>query len=200
MCPYLLGWRNCYTFPWWGHSLCTAVKFGDHKWLRTLLLLRKFKEGPQNIFKVTQLHDYKARLRKLGIVPLMYFLDYQDIIFLVSCLKETDSNSPVLNYISFSSSNARSSTFLKLTTHKVKSNPSRHFYFNRVTRLWNFLPPIDLNLFLPTIKKNLKQTFWKYVEERFNSSDHCSFNLVCPCNRCRVIPSYSSFNQAAAST
>ena len=70
--------------------------------------------------------DYKARLRKLGIPPLMYFLDYQDIIFLVSCLKEPDSNFPILNYISFSSSNTHSSTFFKLTTKKVNSNASNH--------------------------------------------------------------------------
>ena len=130
----------------------------------------------------------------------MYFLDYQDINFLVSCLKEPDSNFPILNYISFSSSNTRSSTFFKLTTNKVNSNASRHFYFNRVTRLWNFIPPIDLNLSLPTIKNNLKRTFWKHFEERFKSSDHCSFHLLCPCNRCRVTPSYSSFNQATART
>ena len=144
--------------------------------------------------------DYKTRLRKLGILPLMYFFDFQDIIFLVNCLKEPDSNFPILNYISFSSLNTRSSTFFKLTTNKAKSNVSRHFYFNRVTRLWNFLPPIDLNLSLPTIRSDLKRTFWKHFESSFKSSDHCSFHLLCPCNRCRVTPSFSSFNQAAAST
>ena len=42
--------KNCCTSPWWGHSSCTAVKYGDHIWLNILLLLKKFKKGPQNIF------------------------------------------------------------------------------------------------------------------------------------------------------
>ena len=44
----------------------------------------------------------------------------------------------------------------------------------------NFLPLIDLNLSLLTIKNNLKRTFWKHFEESFKSSDHCSFHLLCP--------------------
>ena len=36
---------------------------------------------------------------------------------------------------------------------------SRHFYFNRVTRLWNLLPPIDLDLPLASIKRNLKSEY-----------------------------------------
>ena len=66
-------------------------------------------------------------------------------------------------------------------------------YFNRVNRLWNFLPPIDLNLSLPTIRRNLKRTYWKHFETSFKSSDHCSFHLLCPCNRCRVTPSFLLF-------
>ena len=102
--------------------------------------------------------DYKTRLTRLGLLPLMYYFEYLDITFLLTCLKEPDSNFPIFNYIKFSSSNTRSSNCSKLVIHKAKSNLSRHFYFNRVIQLWNFLPPFDLNLSLSTLKRNLKHT------------------------------------------
>ena len=137
--------------------------------------------------------DCKARLAKLGVPPLISFFEYVDFYFLVTCLKDPDSKFPVSQYILFSSFNTRSHTSSKLVVNKVKSNPSRHFYFNRVTWLWNFLRPIDLNLSLSSITDNLKRLFWKHFQENFSSSNYCSFCILCPCNNCWSIPSSSSF-------
>ena len=68
--------------------------------------------------------DYKTRLTRLGLLPLMYYFEYLDITFLLTCLKEPDSNFPIFNYIKFSSSNTRSSNCSKLVIHNAKSNLS----------------------------------------------------------------------------
>ena len=120
--------------------------------------------------------DYKTRLTRLGLLPLMYYFEYLDITFLLTCLKEPDSNFPIFNYIKFSSSHTHSSNCSKLVIHNAKSNLSRHFYFNRV---------IHLNLSLSTLKRNLKHTLWSYFKEHFSSF---TYHLLCPCNKCRLIP------------
>ena len=138
--------------------------------------------------------DYKTGLTRLGLLPLMYYFEYLDITFLLTCLKEPESNFPIFNYIKFSSSNTRSSNCSKLVIHNAKSNLLRHFYFNRVIQLWNFLPPFDLNLSLSTLKRNLKHTLWFYFKEHFSSFNQCTYHLLCPCNKCRLIPPPSNFN------
>lgn len=137
--------------------------------------------------------DYKQRLITLGMLPLMHYYEYLDISLLVTCLKEPNTSFPILDYITFSSSNTRSRTFAKMVPKKVKSNVSRHFYFNRVTRLWNLLPPIDLDLPLASIKRNLKRTLWEHFKNNFSPSNYCTFHVLCPCNNCRLTPSSSSF-------
>ena len=146
--------------------------------------------------------DYKQRLITLGMLPLMHYYEYLDISFLATCLKEPNSSFPILDYITFSSSNTRSRTFAKLVPNKVKSNVSRHFYFNRVTRLWNLLPPIDLDLPLASIKRKLKEVLWEHFKSNFSPSNYCTFHLLCPCNNCQLTPSSSSFQltKAAASS
>ena len=118
--------------------------------------------------------DYKTRLTRLGLLPLMYYFEYLDITFLLTCLKEPDSNFPIFNYIKFSSSNTRSSNCSKLVIHNAKSNLSRHFYFNRV---------IHLNLSLSTLKRNLKHTLWSYFKEHHLTNVHITYYA-----KCRLIP------------
>ena len=105
--------------------------------------------------------DYKDRLIKLELLPLMQFYEYLDLVFIVKCLKSTDttSNFQVSNFLNFSKSPTRSSTFTKFILNKSRTDFSRHFYFNRVAHLWNLLPQLDLNLTIPTIKETLWTDF-----------------------------------------
>ena len=97
--------------------------------------------------------DYKSRLVHLNLLPLMLWYELADIMLLVKCIKNPDSRLKISKYITCSTTNARSASFLKLSHyHHSRTNLSRHFYFNRVCRLWNALPPIDLNLSSNTIK------------------------------------------------
>ena len=55
-----------------------------------------------------------------------------------------------------------------------------HFYFSRIVRLWNHLPPMDLSLSYLVIKQKLRQTFWNHFLDNFNSQNVCSFILYVP--------------------
>ena len=86
---------------------------------------------------------------------LMYWLELQDMMFLSKLLKEPADNFNILDYISFSTTSTRSGSTRKLKFKICKSNLSRHYYFNRIVRLWNSFPVIDLTVSVRSIKKFL---------------------------------------------
>ena len=96
---------------------------------------------------MTFTHDYKSRLLSLELLTLMMQLELYDIMFFIRCLKDPSaSNSfPVESYVHFSSGYTRSAIHLKLKHSLSKTNTVRHLYFNRLPRLWNALPPINLD-------------------------------------------------------
>ena len=123
------------------------------------------------------------RDRPLHLLPLMYFYEYLDVL-LVQSLKYPDDSFNINNYITFSSSTTRSNSLTKISFRYCATNRARHFYFNRIARLWNALPHIDLSLSLPTIKFHLKNFLWSHFLEHFDSFNHCTFHFVCPCSNC----------------
>ena len=84
--------------------------------------------------------DYKSRLLKLDMFPLMLFYEYYDIIFFFKCLKSPSYAFDITKFVSFSSTSTRFSANFKLYHSKSSTNNCRHFYFNRLPRLWNSLP------------------------------------------------------------
>ena len=121
--------------------------------------------------------DYKSRLISLNILPLMYTYELLDILFLVHSLKQPDPCLPINDYISFSSSSTRVGHTLKLVHRHSLTSLSSHSYFKRVARLWNALPPIDLNCSLPTIKFHLKQFLWNHFIDNFNPDLPCTYHF-----------------------
>ena len=130
--------------------------------------------------------SYKCRLQSLKILPLMMQLELYDILFFIRCLKEPDEFNAfsIKSYINFSNSNTRSTTHLKLKHSLSKSFSAGHFYFNRLPRLWNSLPPLDLDQSLQSLKKYLWTFLWSQFELKFKSDIPCSFHLSCPCPKC----------------
>ena len=60
------------------------------------------------------------------------------------------------------------------------------FIFCRISRLWNALSQIDINLPPTTIKNLLTCYFWSHFLDNFdtNSASVCTFHFCCPCNNC----------------
>ena len=76
--------------------------------------------------------SYRSRLSELKLLPLMYWFEIQDLMFLVKSLKEPSDNFNIKYHINCVTGRTRSSCNNKLAKHY---NASRHFYFNRITRL-----------------------------------------------------------------
>lgn len=132
--------------------------------------------------------NYKDRLSKLQMLPLMYHLEIADIMFTVSSIKSPSVHFDIKQFISFSSSNTRSSSLFKLKHRLTNNNLSRHSFFNRIPRLWNSLPAIDPSLSKYLIKRLTTTHLTLHFMNYFDPYNPCSFHYLCPCNSCSLIP------------
>ena len=107
--------------------------------------------------------SYRERLIELQLFPLMYYLDLQDVLFLLKCIKYPPDNFDVFSYISFCKSNSRSSSMGKLKYVYKWLSTTRHFYFNRVVRIWNQLPFLDLTLSFNSLKSIVIDHLWNHL-------------------------------------
>ncbi len=128
--------------------------------------------------------DYKSRLISLDLLPLMYTYELQDIMFIVSHLKAPSKDFDLSELILFSSQRTRSSQGTKMIHRRNNTNLSRHNFFNRIPRLWNSLPPIDLDQSLGFIKCFVQAYLLDQFLTNFDANNSCSFHFRCPCSKC----------------
>ena len=125
--------------------------------------------------------DYKTRISKLNLLPLMYILDISDIMFAIKSLKSPTNAFFITDHITFASGYTRLGSSNKLQHSRNFNVTSSNFFFNRLPRIWNALPIIDLNLNPPTIKYKLTNFLWNYFKHNFNPDNACTFSFACPC-------------------
>ena len=128
--------------------------------------------------------DYQSRLVTLKLLPLMYWLELQDVLFLIKCLKDENDTMNIYNYITFTSSLTRSHNSNKLPHNYCRTSTSQQFYFNRVVLLQNTLPSIDLTLSIPSIKCQLSSHMWNHFIQHLDQNNSCLFHYVCQCANC----------------
>ena len=92
--------------------------------------------------------NYKDRLIRLGLLPLMMEFEISDIIFLVKSMKAPSTHFDIFKFIDCCNHSTRSSSSFKLRHSLSRNNTLGSFYFNRIPRLWNSLPPMDISLSL----------------------------------------------------
>jgi hypothetical protein len=122
------------------------------------------------------------------MLPISLWLDLHDLLFLVKCLQDRDSNIEIHQYVSFRNTCTRSgSTGRMLTINFTRTSAARHFYFNRIVCLWNSIQsvvPINTSESLYVIKRKLIKHFWSHFSHHFDPSNTCTYHLVCPCTKC----------------
>ena len=152
--------------------------------LKDIITLEKVQRRATKYILNDFTSDYKSRLVELQILPLMMEFELNDIMFFIRCLKEPTDAFRMSSFVSFCSRSTRSSSHLKLRHTFSRTNTTSHFYFNRIPRLWNSFPAIDLDLSISSIKKRLHQFLWDHFIHNFESDNPCSFHFVCPCAKC----------------
>ena len=118
---------------------------------RDILRLERIQRRATKFIPSDYVSDYITRLSFLDLLPLMYIFELNDILFCVNMLKSPTRGFNILDYIKFSDSCTRSTGARKMVHNLSSNNSSRHFYYNRLPRLWNSLPPLDLSKSTATI-------------------------------------------------
>ena len=122
--------------------------------LKDIILLESVQRRATKYLLNDYRSDYKSRLVALGLLPLMYILELNDLMFCIKSLIAPTRDFDLSRHIQFCKGPTRSSASLKMVHIRSSSNSTRHSFFNRLPRLWNCLPPIDLALSPATIKKH----------------------------------------------
>ena len=104
----------------------------------------------------------------------MYY-ELLDLSFFIRSLKQPSGDSfNILSHVQFcDNKSTRSSTFRKLKHVTSPNNTHRHFYFNRLVRLWNALPPINID------QSSTPEILWDKFTNNSYPSDHCSYHFNC---------------------
>ena len=132
--------------------------------------------------------DYHSRLIKLELLPLMYTFDLFDIVFILKSLKYPSPSFNIMNFITFNTNKTRSSAHGKLIHQMSSNNLARNFFFFRIPQLWDALPPIDLSQSVASNKIKITRFLWSHFTSNFNPNNTCTFQLVCPRNKCMNNP------------
>ena len=141
--------------------------------------------------------NYRDRLVDLQLLPLMMVLEINDIIFFIKSLKEPADHFDISTFVSFSSSQTRLASHFKLRHAPTSTNSTaRNFYFNRLPRLWNSLPLLDINQSISIIKTKLYQHFWEKFSAKFDADNLCSYHYLCPCTNCCSLPVSYNFDNS----
>ena len=125
--------------------------------------------------------DYKSRLIALQLLPLMYWFELLDIMFLVKCIKQPDESFNIFDLVSFSTSNTRcgsSGNKLQFGFHRTSNH--RHLYFALCAFGTPFLIIIDLGLSIDSIKTTVYKHLWIHFTTHFNVEIVCSYHSVFP--------------------
>ena len=140
--------------------------------------------------------DYKSRLTSINMLPLMMQLELYDILLFIKSLKYPLESFNILDFVSFCSGSSRSAAHLKLQLSPANhsTNRIRHFYFSRLPRLWNYLPTINLEKSVMSIKSDITAFFWSRFQQTFDPSRPCTYHAVCPCARCSSLSLPNNFN------
>ena len=89
----------------------------------------------------------------------MYIFEISNILLFIKNFKHPTNNFNINTYVLFTVGNTRSCG-LELRHNALSTNKEHHFYFNRISHLWNSLPIIDLNLPINHIKSKIKSYFF----------------------------------------
>uniref|UniRef100_A0A1X7TSZ9 Reverse transcriptase domain-containing protein n=1 Tax=Amphimedon queenslandica TaxID=400682 RepID=A0A1X7TSZ9_AMPQE len=136
-------------------KLCYASQLWRRQLKKHILLLERVQRRASKYVLGDYTSSYRDRLIQLSLFPLLYWLKLLDIMYLVKSLKFPSDNMSILEFISFNDSATRSSASHKLKHNFCRTSRSHNSYFNRIVRLWNKLPKIDLTESLATIKTKL---------------------------------------------
>ena len=110
----------------------------------------------------------------------MYVFELDDLMLFVKYLKAPTDHFNIYQHVHFTKNSTRSGASSKLVHRKPASSTHQYFYFNRIVRLWNHMPTVDLSVSTNLIKTRLTAFLWNRFISTFNSDHLCSHHVICP--------------------
>lgn len=139
--------------------------------------------------------SYKQRLLKLGLLPLTYWLELHDMVFLFRILKGEVfiSSNDVIKHKEIRRSTRQNDSALSgliLEVPFCKTVSLQNSYFVRSIRIWNILPNElkDLSQSTGSFKFNLRTKYWNLLSNVYDPDNALTYKSVCPkCHQCRPL-------------
>jgi len=134
-------------------------------------LLKKIQRHENKYILNDVTSDYRSRLIALKILQL----ELCDVMFFIRSLKGPTGAFNIYDHVTFHIGSTHS-THLKLKHVLSRTNCARHFYFNRIPRLWNSLPTIDLDQSTGSIKLSVQRILYDHFICSFKSDSPCTYH------------------------
>ena len=132
--------------------------------------------------------NYKFRLTSLNLFPLMYWLEIQDLMFLIKCIKyPLTILTYSLIYLSSAPHAWEPQAPRSLSTISVGLHRPSTFILTGLF-LWNALPSIDTSQSYASIKRQITNFLWDHFTANFNPDRPCTYHSLCPCSSCSYSP------------
>ena len=130
--------------------------------------------------------SYKDRLRKLGLLPITYWLEYLDLVYLFKCLTSKSDPNISINIPRRSTRSSTKGLMLKIPTSRTVT--FQNSFYIRAARVWNILPIYIRNLSKTyQFKKELFE-YYMNMTEFYDVNTPQSFKSICiKCHTCRKI-------------
>ncbi len=135
--------------------------------------------------------DYKSRLQALNMLPLCYTFEMKDLVFFYKCINNQYDFS-IHNVLDIRQINTRTMNGLSIIQHLAKTETYKHFYTNRIVKLWNLLPA-DIkqlecsNRNASLFKNHLNRHYMCLFNSNFDTENTCTWVTYCRCPICRPI-------------
>jgi len=139
--------------------------------------------------------DYRSHLIPLKILPLMMQLEIYDVMLFIRSLNGPTDAFNIYDHVTFHTGSTHSThAHLKLKHVFSRTNCARYCYFNRMPRLWNSLPTIDLDQSTGFIKLRVQRFLWDHFICSLKSDSPCTYQFMCPCSKCSCLSVMYNFN------
>ena len=137
--------------------------------------------------------SYPKRLAKLNILPITYWHEYMDLVYLFKCIYENSDKNVKLHSPNRVTRRSSSTSGLLLQITKSKTVTFQNSFYIRACRTWNTLPISLRNLtLLSSFKRCLFNYYFLLTSNVYNPELPHTYKTVCvKCHKARPLDSLS---------
>ena len=137
---------------------------------------------------------YKDRLQSIGILPICYWLEFLDLVYLYNSVVNDSDTIISIRVSNLRTRNSNSDNGILLNVPKSKTVSFQNSFYVRVPSVWNILPDIlrDTTRSIASFKSLLFRYYFNLLEHIYNRGNPRTFKSVCvKCHSTRSIQNLS---------